>query len=274
MILVNGFAATHVPVQDRGLQYGDGVFETIAVCNGEPLLWSRHLARLQLGCSRLRLPAPDGQQLYDEAAKLCRDSTRAVLKLIITRGSAGRGYRSPVEGTATRIMMRLPFPDYPPHGYRDGIRTRICQLRLGHNPLLAGIKHLNRLEQVLARQEWDDDDITEGLLRDSDGLVIEGTMSNLFIVRNRQLLTPELTQCGVAGVMREVIIEQAAALGLGCRITTLTVEDLRQADELMCCNSLGGLWPVRQVDEQNYPVGALTRQLQQALGKQTPPCVC
>ena len=264
-MLINGQDSVTLSAQDRGLLYGDGLFETLAVHNGAPLRWERHLQRLMLGCERLGIPCPDVTTLTVESLELCKGQNRAVLKLIVTRGVGGRGYRAPAQPQVTRILACHPWPDYPPEHARDGVRVRLCNTRLAQQPALAGIKHLNRLEQVLARAEWNDAEIAEGLLFDSEDHVIEATMSNLFLVSAGQLATPDLSDCGVAGIMRAMIIETAAKLGISCSIRPVTRTELFGASELLLCNSLIGLWPVRQFDAQSRVPGPVTRRLQQAL---------
>lgn len=250
--LINGVSANCIDVHDRGLHYGDGLFETFAVINGEPALWDGHMQRLQLGCQRLNFPnflGPDLALLRSEALSLCSGETQGVLKIIITRGSGGRGYRAPppLSAQVTRILALYPWPDYPATFWSDGVTVRVCTTRLGWNPALAGIKHLNRLEQVLARSEWDDARVPEGLMLDIQGNVIEGTMTNLFVVRNGQLLTPDVSQCGVAGVMRNWVLACARMAGIPSAITALTLDSVNSADEVFLCNSVIGLWPVREV---------------------------
>lgn len=267
MSLINGVPSDQLATTDRGLQYGDGLFETIAVRHGEPQLWDLHMTRLQQGCKALCLPMVDIQLLNAEAQRVCRHATNAVLKIILTRGSGGRGYQVQEAVEPTRILSVHPCPDYPEEYSKQGIRVRFCNLRLARQPALAGIKHLNRLEQVLARQEWQDPDIVEGLLRDSHDEVIEGVMSNLFMVRAGKLFTPDLTHCGVAGVMRERVMRLAESLGLMVHIQALVEQDLYGADELFVTNSLIGIWPVRQLEQRPFPVGPVTQQLQQLLVK-------
>lgn len=271
MILINGQAGDSVSAFDRGLQYGDGLFETIAVRDGAPRLWDRHMARLADGCRRLRLPEPDRDTLAREAAQLCAGTARAVLKLVITRGPGTRGYRiTPADpetaaARATRIVMLLPAPERAAQDYRDGIALRLCTTRLGSNPALAGIKHLNRLEQVLARDEWDDPEVREGLMRDRDGALIAGTMSNLFVVTGGAVRTPALGECGVAGVMRGFVMDAAPALGIAVSEGRLTVDALDTADEIFMCNSLIGIWPVRRFEARTFAIGPVTRQLMVAV---------
>ena len=245
--LVDGIPADTIAVADRGLHYGDGLFETLAVVDGNPCLWERHLSRLRDGCARLAFPPPDEGRLATEARGLTHGVERGVLKLILPRGEGGRGYRPPCPARPRRILRLGPWPDYPASWQSAGIRVRYCRTRLGHQPLLAGLKHLNRLEQVLARSEWNDPDIAEGLMLDLDGGVVEGTQSNLFALLDGRLVTPPLARCGVAGVVRALVLERAPALGLPVVEERLEPARLETADALFLTSSLIGLWPVRQL---------------------------
>ncbi len=264
-MLIDGKETTSVAADDRGLQYGDGLFETIAVVHGSPRLWRHHMARLQEGCVRLGIRFPAADTLYAEAQRLCSTTERAVVKIIITRGSGGRGYRPLVDAQPRRIVSSHPWPEFAADRATSGVEVRVCDTRLGINPALAGIKHLNRLEQVLARSEWDDPAIAEGIMLDSDNCLVEGTMSNLFIVRDGWLLTPALERCGVAGVMRTHILELAEQLGMNCEIKRLQLNDLQQGEEAFLCNSIIGIWPIRRFGHREYPLGATTGRLMQAV---------
>lgn len=264
-ILVNGKATDSLSALDRGLQYGDGLFETLRVSGGTPRHWERHMARLTRGCRRLGMPSPPVEQLAAEARQVCEGGQGGVLKIIVTRGGAGRGYRPPEAPTPSRIVARLPAPGYPASFGQDGVAVRVCDTRLGMNPALAGLKHLNRLEQVLARAEWQAPDIAEGLMCDTQGRVVEGTMSNVFAVRDGHLLTPELSQCGVAGITREVVLELAARLAIPARECSLEIEDLMQSQEMFLTNSLIGIWPVRRLVDCSFALGPVTRRLASAL---------
>jgi 4-amino-4-deoxychorismate lyase len=146
---------------------------------------------------------------------------------------------------------------------------RVCDLRLALQPRLAGIKHLNRLEQIMARAEWEEQ-YEEGLLLDYNGQLIEGTMSNLFLVRDRALYTPSLDSCGVAGVVRSVVLDLAVESGVRAARQALTLTDLEAAQEVFLCNSLIGIWPVVSVADQfDFTVGPLTQALQGALAVQS-----
>ena len=261
-VLVNGEPGNTVATTDRGLLYGDGLFETIACVEGIPQLWQAHMQRLQSGCERLRIGNVDTDALQDECLGLLGGVQRGVLKIIITRGTGGRGYRPPENISATRIVQLHDWPEYPVTARTEGISTIICKTRLGQNPSLAGIKHLNRLEQVMARCEWHDEAIREGLMLDNAGHVIEGTMSNVFLVQKGGLLTPDLTRCGVAGIMRAHVMDLAAQEKITIDVRAVTVAELLQADEVFISNSLIGIWPVRRVDDTSYEKGPVTAYLQ------------
>ena len=260
-VLINGEATRCVDFADRGLQYGDGVFTTLVVSQGVPLFLSRHLQRLQADASRLGVPCPDWRVLQDEARRLSSLHPHSVLKILLTRGAGGRGYRPPEPATGTRIISVNPLPDYPSELKERGVRARLCALRLGLNPRLAGIKHLNRLEQVLARAEWQEEGVREGLLLDYEGFLVEGVSSNVFLIQQGRLRTPRLDRCGVAGVMRALVLEAASDLGIPAEATRLLPEEAVDADELFLTNSVIGIWPVRSLEGKSFPVGGITRQL-------------
>jgi 4-amino-4-deoxychorismate lyase len=269
MILINGEFKDHIPVTDRAFQYGDGLFETLTVVDGHPVFWDQHWDRLQSGCRRLNIPVPDAELIYSEAKSLCERQPTAVLKIIITRGSGGRGYRQPDCITPTRVLSIHPYPDYPRSYREQGIVARFCNTRLGINPSLAGIKHLNRLEQVLARGEWNDGSIQEGIMLDSNDQVIEGTMTNLFYIKNDTLHTPSIAQAGIAGIMRGIILNLAPGLGLPTIEHFYAKKELFSADEVFVCNSIIGIWPVTKIEEHAFPVGPKTQLIQQQLDRFT-----
>ncbi|MFP5505335.1 MAG: aminodeoxychorismate lyase [Gammaproteobacteria bacterium] len=263
--LINGEPGAHVPADDRGLHYGDGLFETLTVRDGVCEFWDRHMQRLCAGCERLGIPPPSPELLRAEAAQLVGAAGRGVLKIIVTRGRGGRGYQPPQQVEPMRLLRIFEAPAHPAHHAEEGVRVRLCTQRLGWNAALAGIKHLNRLEQVLARMEWDDPDIAEGLMSDQAGNVIEGTFTNLFAIFDGHLFTPALNRCGVAGIMRGVIMELAATEASGCAVRDIPQAELLDADGLFLSNSVLGLWPVRELDGRRLRVGELTRHLQQRL---------
>jgi len=208
--------------------------------------------------------------LQGEAHALIQHEKRAVLKLILSRGEGGRGYRYPESVQPSRIFMRHPWPDHPQQNGREGVQVRFCNITLARQPALAGLKHLNRLEQVLARNEWQDAQMAEGLMLDENGNVIEGTMSNVFMVQNGILYTPDLSACGVAGIMRDTVLELARNTDMTVRITNITKDQLCEADEIFLTNSLIGIWPVNRLEGQTFAVGDISRRLQMLLNREYP----
>lgn len=265
---LNGQPAHGLALDDRGLAYGDGLFETIRVVGGRPRLFERHLRRLAEGALRLGIPL-DEAVVADELTAFAAQIDDGVCKLVLTRGRGRRGYAPPVPAEPTRLLTAAPAPAYPAAHAEQGIRLYACETRLAEQPRLAGLKHLNRLEQVLARSEWSDPAVAEGLMRDLTGRVIECVFSNLFLVRDGMLFTPSLARCGVAGVMRAEILARAQALGLPADEVDIAFDELLAADEVFACNSLYGIWPVTALGERRWPVGPLTRTLQGSLAELT-----
>ncbi len=263
---INGRATAELALDDRGLHYGDGVFSTIAVEGGQLLLMDAHLQRLVEGCQRLGFASiPDSEMLRSHAQAVVEKVDRAALKIIVTRGGGGRGYRSPGStGFPTWIMGCYPWPAIKPRCQSTGVDVRLCTLRLSHQSRLAGVKHLNRLEQVIARSEWNDEH-DEGLMLDQDGTVVEGTMSNLFLLRDGRLVTPLLDRAGVRGVMRDVVLRVAAELGINVEQRRVSIAELYHAAEMFLTNCIIGIWPVKSIDEHRLRPGPVTRKLQEAL---------
>ena len=258
---VDGQPADVLSLKDRGLAYGDGLFETIAVRNGRPLLLERHLQRLETGCQRLALRV-DMTVMSAELSAYARSQGDGVMKLIVTRGDSRRGYAADPSATARRILQGSAPVAYPAAHAEQGVFLFPCSVRLSEQPLLAGLKHLNRLEQVLARAEWTDSRYADGLMQDASGRVIEGVFSNLFLVRDGVLSTADLSRCGVAGVMRAELLFQANSQGIATQIMDISLEQLHQADEVFVCNSVYGVWPVLGCGSARWSAGPLTRKLQ------------
>jgi 4-amino-4-deoxychorismate lyase len=259
---VNGRRGTVVDCRDRGLQYGDGLFETMRVKARRIRLLELHLERLAEGCRRLGL-APPGKALERELVLRARPCLDGVLKLIVTRGSGARGYRPSGQERPTRILSLHPRPADP--GRAGPVRVRLCRTRLGMNPDLAGLKTLNRLESVLARAEWRTARVWEGLMQDVDGTVVCGTMSNVFLRRGATLMTPALDRCGVAGVMRRWVLEQAGALRLRVWQGRVPVAAFAEAEEVFMTNAVAGVVPVGLIEPGPlHPASTETAELLRA----------
>lgn len=258
---VNGQQRSELSVLDRGLAYGDGLFETMRVVDGHIALLDYHLARLRRGLLALRMDA-DQAAIVSELNALAGQLGDGVLKMTLTRGIGKRGYGIPAQAQPTRICQSFAPTSYPAENARTGIRLFECQTRLAVQPLLAGIKHLNRLEQVLARSEWSDTSYAEGLVRDTQGSVIECTMSNLFMLHGERWVTPDLSGCGVQGVMRDYLIDRLGQAGESVEVRKVDFSTLLESTEVFCCNSLYGVWPVIGLADTSWSIGSRTRQAQ------------
>ena len=273
--LVNGVPTDLICIADRGLAYGHGVFETVRVHRAQPNLLDYHLERLTCGAKRLQIPIVADvvvrqlEQLLELAA--ARQWRDGVAKIVVTAGAGGRGYAAPNQVTANIVVQWHPLPEISQGAVRDGVRLKLCSYRLPKNPPLAGLKHLNRLDQVIARAELEDG-FQEGLLLDADDRVIEGVSSNVFVRIGGQLVTPLLDNCGVAGVMRRMVVEKLCpALNLPCVQRSIMADELKRADEMFICNSLCGIYPVSEVVPLTaFAIGEWTRNLQSALQRELP----
>ena len=268
--LVNGKNSTSLALTDRGLQYGDGIFETIAIIHQQPILWSLHYQRLKSSCDRLLIPVPDENLLKQEVKNLTADNDKCIIKIIITRGTGERGYRIPIQPKPTRILSRHPWPNYPAKNQQQGIDITVCQTPYSTNSALAGMKTLSRLPQILARTEIDQADVAEGLMLDEQKNIISASFSNIFLVSKQKVYTPKLTSAGVDGVMRQHLLSLLKQKNILFSIDFLNFERIMEADEVFCCNSVFGIWPVRQLCDHNaiikqWPVGSTTKMLQNTI---------
>jgi 4-amino-4-deoxychorismate lyase len=246
-VWINGRRRTTIDCRDRGLQYGDGVFETMRVRGRQIRLLELHLDRLYRSCRTLKIQAPRRLLLRRELAGIAGRRHDGILKLIITRGSGPRGYRPTGNERCMRIASLHALTRGAAKAGAAPVRLRVCTTVLGSNPKLAGLKTLNRLDSVLARAEWRDARIWEGLMRDAEGNFVCGTMSNLFLRRGDVLTTPVLDRCGVAGVMRRWIVQRARALNLRILERRVRRPDLESADEVFMCNAVAGIRSVGSI---------------------------
>jgi 4-amino-4-deoxychorismate lyase len=278
LISVNGIFDAAISPLDRGFAYGDGIFETCRYSRGAIPLWQYHRERLLRSAERLGIPCDEGalSQYLDEVISHLIEAriAVAVIKITLTRGVGGRGYRVPDRVSPTYCIGAFPGSALQTEPYVNGVDVRICDLRLSQAPALAGMKHLNRLEHILARAEWQGE-FAEGVLLDAQDRVIEATVSNLFVVKGGQLYTPDLSMAGVAGIMRKTIMDKLApAVGIEYRIMNMDMDFLGSADEIFLCNSVYGIWPVNTISDNrqsvvacqnNYTNHHITRILQQQL---------
>ncbi|MFH2134074.1 MAG: aminodeoxychorismate lyase [Pseudomonadota bacterium] len=250
-MLVNGKPADTISAADRGLSYGDGVFRTLRVQQGSPFCWQRQYDKLRHDCDALQIACPAADVLLQEL-KMLAGTGSGIAKITVTRGIGTRGYAPSLQADPTRVISFHPAPVYDEAIYAEGITPHLCDLKLSRQPRLAGIKHLNRLENVIAAGECQAAGAAEGLLEDEDGFVISGTRSNLFAVSGGRLLTPDLSASGVAGVQRDRIFAWAKKNGVECTITRMKMADLLEADELFLVNSVFGLWPIARLQDNDF----------------------
>ncbi len=265
-ILVNGAPELAISALDRGLAYGDGLFETILCRDGKPTLWSRHFERLIAGCERLGMDVPDARTLTHEIGLVAAGRPRCVAKFVLTRGPGLRGYGPPDEAAPTRIVSVFDEPQPYPVDAAGGIAVRWCHMRIGSNAALGGIKHLHRLEQVLARAEWKDESFSEGLLRDGSERVIGAIAANVFVATAGRLATPAVDTSGVAGVARRELIVGRPGGG-EVQVRDMLAAEIESADEVFLCNSVRGVLPVTRIGQRAFTVGPLTRAAQVLLAR-------
>ncbi len=260
--LINGKKQSKLNINDRAIQYGDGLFETIAIIYGEPVLWDLHLSRLKISAKKLQIPFPSALLLYQEFKALNAPfNKKMVLKIILSRGEGGRGYRKPEKTNPVRILSLMPWPNYPIEWEKEGVCCELSPIKLGLNPFFAGMKHLNRLEQVMARSEWQDPQIAEKIVCDIQDNIIEGTQTNLFIYHNNKLKTPLLSHCGVEGVMKTFVLQTATQLHIPWSEEKISFDDVVQAKGLFLTNSLIGIWVVKQFQNKSFNTSFLPSSL-------------
>lgn len=278
--LINGSFNGSISPLDRGFAYGDGVFRTIKMQGGLPEHWPQHYQKLVADCAAINIVCPSAELLMSDLSQLFSDDAKhtdlaAVAKIIITRGEGARGYTPPAITAPTRVVLKMPLPQYPESNFSDGVHVRICETRLAVQTKLASIKSLNRLENVLARMEWHDanlaNGIADGIMLDTKDSVIECTSANIFARFGDTLVTPDLTACGIAGVTRQRILALAHTLSLKTVVEHLALNQLYAADEMIICNSLYGAWQVRHIDDsmnvrqKSWPANTLAANIRGAL---------
>ncbi len=254
-----------LPLDERSWQFGDGVFETIAVREGRPRFVDWHLERARIGCSRLGIEPPSTDTLAEQVlagiGKTKVDTTFATLKLVISGGRSPRGYARMPEASAEVYVGVFAASAIDATSYLEGVRVRLCNTRLARQPQLAGVKSLNRLEQVLARNEWRDPGVFEGLTFDTEGALVCGTMSNVFIVDDKALVTPDLSHAGVAGIMRRCVSENAINAGVDIVTRPIGMHEVLTSREMFLTNSQIGIVPVREIAGRDLEIGATTRRV-------------
>ena len=263
MFQINGKLTNKISVEDRAVQYGDGVFETIAVKENLLEFWKEHYLRLNKGCKVLKIKCPSELFLKKEINKFVKKikKKKFILKIIISRGIGGRGYNLPKKAKPTRILGAYNWPNYSKANLKKGIKMDVCKIKIATQPYLSQIKHLNRLEQIIARSEWQGKNISESIMLDFNKNVIEGTMSNIFGVKKNIFYTPEIEFSGIQGVMRNQILKLLKKNKEKYKIKKIKLKELLNFDEVFVCNSIFGIWPVKQILKKNFSFGKKTKEL-------------
>lgn len=263
MTLQDTNANRYISTRDRSFQYGDGGFTTILVKQAKLQLWPFHQQRLLSCLECLSIHAPNWHDLEQTLNQMALEREEGGIKVHVSRGQGGRGY-SP--SMASQALITLESFDYPPHYHQwrqSGVQLGVCSKRMGLNPLLAGHKHNNRLEQVLLRAEMDLAGYQDGVCLDIHDRIVETTMANLFWVKGRTLYTPKLDYAGVAGVARRHILQSATSLGLTVEIGQFPIDHLADADEVFITNALIEVAPVIGIAHQTYSTGCYSRYFQE-----------
>jgi len=265
--LINGDFNQGISPLDRGFAYGDGVFRTMLIRNAQPDNWPLHYQKLVADCAVIGIVCPSAELLISDMQQLfsVTENQPEVAKIIITRGEGARGYAPPAITNPTRVVIKSATSKYAPDIFVKGVNLHLCETRLPEQNKLAGIKHLNRLENVLARMEWNDESLFDGLMLDQQSNVIECTMSNIFARFDDVLITPDLSACGVAGITRQRIIWLASTLSLKVEVKPLSFAKMALADEVIICNSLYGALSVNKIDHKKFPVQNLAKNIRDAL---------
>jgi 4-amino-4-deoxychorismate lyase len=260
---IDGIRGESVALGDRALHYGDGAFTTIRVHAQQACWIAEHLQRLHQSCAGLRLPDLDFAQLRAETEDAARVEHAGIVKVLLSRGDGARGY-APQGATGRRIVFAYALPAADVSVYAEGVKLRHADLVLSQQPALAGYKHANRLEQIMARAEWDDPAIADALLCDAEGRVVSATSANIFARFGTELRTPSLVRAGVAGICRQHVL-QSPPPGFSVTVTDMHRDALGTADELFLSNCLRGIVPVRALGDHVYASMSAARSLMRAL---------
>ncbi|WP_070967542.1 aminodeoxychorismate lyase [Vibrio sonorensis] len=263
MYWVNGKVAQTVDIGDRSFQYGDGCFTTMLTLNGSIHLWHLHKERMVRCLDLLGIVQPDWFEVECWLNHASQPSPKAGLKLHISRGAGGRGYGTDGADKTLVTISDFAFPSHYLQWQENGIDLGVCTTKLGHNPLLAGHKHNNRLEQVLAKREAESEGFADALVLDIDNKVVETTMANLFWCKDQTLFTPTIDKAGVAGVARKQVMSLAKDKGMSICEGHFKLDELYLADEIFITNSVIGVCPVTAISGRTYKLGVLTKHFQE-----------
>jgi len=270
--LINGEFSKHISVIDRGLSYGDGLFETMSwsYLEDEKVLgvefWERHIERIKLGCSITKIKLPPIKILTNYKEKILNECLRkgiknGVLKILITRGIGGRGYKFEKEIVPTVIFLSFPSKEINKKTLNTGVKLRFCEFPIFENSMLAGLKHLNRIDSVMARSEWEEDEFFDGVMLDNSESIIDGTMTNLFFSKNNVLYTPIIKKSGINGIMRQVVIDNANLFFKEVCEIEIKRKTISAFDEMFVTNSVIKILPVTHLSNKKFKITNATKEM-------------
>ena len=261
--IITANETSSISTRDRGLNYGDGFFTTAMVTDGQVEHWAYHKARLIECTQRLGFPALEFNALESQITQLIASHPQAVLKVVITRGEGGRGYAPPSECNLNIIVSVLAYPDHYNSLTDAGISLAISPIKLAVQPHLAGLKTLNRLEQVLIKNALQTQHSDDALVLDYNNNVIETSAANIFAIKNNKVFSPRLDECGIKGVFLQSLCDK-----LTVEFKTVSVDDLTQADAIFVCNSLMKIVPVKSIGEHCFDIAHSQSLLNELLAKE------
>ncbi|NQZ79775.1 MAG: aminodeoxychorismate lyase [Colwellia sp.] len=247
---VNGKQEQYISITNRGLAYGDGVFTTAKVLNGKVQLLAAHLERLMDSCLKLHIALPDMDKVAIELIDVAQRFELAVLKVIITAGLGGRGYSRQGCSSSMVIITFHPFPEHYHIWQTKGVELGLSNFKLGLNPSLMGLKHLNRLEQVMIRRELDHQPEDDLLVTNISGHIVETSCANIFWLKAGQYYTPDLSESGVEGLIRNIILKNIPST----HIVKTQISNLDNIEAMFICNSVMGIIPVRRYLNSNLDI--------------------
>ena len=252
--LINGNSSEIINPFDRGLSYGDGIFRTFLVKNGCPINWGMHYKKLKVDAEIFKINVPTQRKLLLDIKKLFNTDKAYICKIIITRGTSNQGYQYKQNIKSTRIVLKINYKKINKVFYLNGVRLQVCNTRVSHNEIYAGAKHLNRMDNILAKAELSNS-VFDGVMLDKDDLINECVSSNIFARYGKSIISPIQNNAGVSGVCQQIVIKNTSPLGFKFKYQNINLEKLKKADEVIITNSVFGALYVNQIEEKKWKEG-------------------
>ena len=263
--IINGKEQSNISIFNRNFQYGDGLFETCVVNNNQILFWEKHLSRLDIGCRKLKIKNIEEEIWLKDIKKALSLTSKknCVLKLILSRGNSQRGYSYPDDILQVRVVIVSEMKNVQA---KESFSLEYASSGYHSNPNLAGIKHCNRIEKILARSSLKRD---EAIMLDENQNIISVTQGNIYFIFGQSLVTPKLDRCGVIGSRRSLILELAESIELNVEEGNVSMNDAKKADEAFISNSIMGIQSVNSIEEYQLPKKMITEQIKIAFESAT-----